>query len=115
MVWSQKRGLNLKYAPSSLAEKKASLMWSTESFDKVAWKHFPPSGEASDYKDASECKTKLSKIGIYVQDKDCKVTLLSSPRSVNGSYGGMQYFSNKDGQEAKAEAEMDRDCDEKRT
>ncbi|KAG0468537.1 hypothetical protein HPP92_017865 [Vanilla planifolia] len=98
---------------NNLAEKKASLLWSTESFDKVAWKHFPHQGEASDYKDASECKLSSVKLESHVQDKDCKVTLLSSPRSVNGSYGGMQYFSNKDGREAKAEAEIDGDCDKK--
>ncbi|KAJ0981607.1 hypothetical protein J5N97_009862 [Dioscorea zingiberensis] len=109
LVWSPQKGLSLKYANSSLSEKKASLLWNAESFNIMT---LPPQcpnvGETSNAQDNVERNLELTQLNVHSESKNSnRATLPSPPQSALGtqpisltliheqysrSYGDMRQF-----------------------
>lgn len=82
LVWSPHKGLSLKYAGSSLAEKKASLLWNTESFDIIiSSPQCTNDGESINVGDAAAGNLKKMQIELNSDNRNSeRVALPSSPK-----------------------------------
>ncbi|XP_010936361.2 uncharacterized protein [Elaeis guineensis] len=82
LVWSPHEGLSLKYAGSSLSEKKASLSRNTESFDiKISSPQHTNGGKSVSVRDIAAGNMKKMRLELNSDNRNSKrVTLPGSPR-----------------------------------
>lgn len=91
LVWSPQKGLSLKYANSSLSEKKASLLWNAESFNiMILPPQCPNVGESSKAQDTIDRNLNPVQLEINSESKNSN---REAPPSPPQSVAGMQPIS----------------------